>query len=99
MMEVTKENYEEVVNKLTIDLILRNGKLKERLERREWMTKTEVDIYNNEMNYDLMMNLMEYTKVNNIEIFEKGSTYFNYFDQYLTLEETLALLKNRGKKL
>ncbi len=52
---VTDENYEEIVNKLTIELILRNGKLEERLEKRLWMTKTEFMNYFGSMDMDSLM--------------------------------------------
>ena len=56
MVIVTAENYEEIVNKLTLEFIKVNGKLVERLEKREWMTKTEFNNYFD--NFDLDSNYM-----------------------------------------
>ena len=95
---VTAENYEELVNKLTIDFIVRNGVLQERLEKRQWMTKTEHIKYINEFDWDTMESLLPYMDKNKIVRFVEGSTYWNYFDQYLTNSELLMLLKNRGEK-
>ena len=95
---VTADNYEEIVNKLTIDFIVRNGRLQERLEKREWMTQTEYFKYINEIDMDTMESLLPYIEKNKINMFEKGSTYWNYFDQYLTNSELLLLLTNKGKK-
>ena len=97
-VKITAENYEEIVNKLTLDLILRNGKLEERLEKREWLTNTEFLNYFNDMDVDSIMALEPYAKKNEIERFEIGSTYMNLFDQYAKLIMSLMLLKNKGKK-
>ena len=95
---ITAENYEEIVNKLTIDFIIRNGTLQERVDKREWMTNTEFFNYFNDVDLDSMESLQPYVDKNKINRFEKGSTYMNFFDQYIKLMELLALLKNRGKK-
>jgi len=97
-VKVTAENYEEIVNKLTIDLIVKNGSLQERLEKREWMTQTELMNYFEQIDMDSMESLQPYLDKNKIDRFEKGSTYLNLFDQYTKLLELVMLLKNRGKK-
>ena len=95
---VTAENYEAIVNKLTIDFLLKNGRLQERLEKREWMSNTEYFNYFNQLDLDSFEALQPYVDKNKIDRFEKGSTYMNFFDQYVRLLELLSLLKNRGKK-
>ena len=97
-VKVTAENYEEIVNKLTIDLIVKNGSLQERLEKREWMTQTELMNYFEKIDMDSMESLQLYVDKNKIDRFEVGSTYLNLFDQYTKILELVMLLKNRGKK-
>ena len=94
---VTAENYEEIVNKLTIDFIIRNGRLQERLEKREWMGNTEYFNTFNSVDIDSMESVQTYVDKDTNKI-EKGSTYINFLDQYIKFMELLTLLKNKGKK-
>ncbi|MEI6821604.1 MAG: hypothetical protein WCL51_06690 [Bacteroidota bacterium] len=95
---ITAENYEEIVNKLTIDFIVKNGRLQEKLEKRDWMSQYEFINYFEKVDMDSMEGLQKYIEKNKIDRFEKGSTYLNLFDQYGKMLEVLMLLKDRGKK-
>ena len=94
---ITLENYEQIINKYTVDIIIKNGILRERKSLRKWMSQKEYD------NYVLMLDLkkyqilVEFLASNDLTNMDKGSTIDNL---YTLLEENCDLaifLKRKGK--
>ena len=95
-MKVTEENVEEIINKLTIDFILENGILRERLEKRDWMTKTDMIIYMEKMDMESMSGIFALIDKLDPNAMDDGSTLKNMLDQFKDYMEKLNRLSNRG---
>ncbi len=77
-MEITHDNFEEVVNKFTVELILDNGSLKERLGEKQWISKREALKGFSRTKLNRLEQLIIFRETNNLGEIEKGSTYDNY---------------------
>ena len=94
---ITLDNIEAIINKVTVELIIENGKLSERKRLKEWMQVKEFKRYTLSMDIQLINNLMCFLKENNLDNYKDGTTARNMMNQ---LGENMGLvhfLYKRGK--
>ena len=80
-MEITLDNFEALVNAITVELIIENGKLMERKRLKEWMQVKEFKRYSFSLNIQLINELMDFMDLHNLGKFEDGTTPRNMMDQ------------------
>ncbi len=96
-MKITLENFETVVNDLTVKMMMENVKLKTRLETRKWMTKTEYMSYAMDLDIKSLNDIMDFMKLNDLGEFEEGTTPRNMMEQMGETMRLTHLLLKRGK--
>ena len=96
-MEINLENIEEIINKVTVELIIENGILSERKRLKEWMQVKEFKRYSLSMNIQLINDLMDFLKENNLDNYKDGTTARNMMEELGKNMGLVHFLYKRGK--
>ena len=79
-MDITLENYETIINSITIVFIIENGKLLARKKAKEWMQKKEYIRYCTIMDIQSVNEMMNFLKKHNLTEYEEGTTARNMME-------------------
>ena len=96
-IEITLDNIEAIINKVTVKLIIENGILSERKRLKEWMQVKEFKRYSNSLNIQLINDLMDFIKMHNLSQYEDGTTARNMMEQLRANFGLITFLYKRGK--
>jgi len=97
-MKITRINFEETVNRITIEYVIEIGKIKERIEKCDWMSKEEIKDCFPFVDFKLMHEIVEFVKVHKKGNFNKGTTQGNMIDQFTEFMRLAKLLRYRGEE-
>jgi hypothetical protein len=95
-IEITHENFEELVHKVTILFIFENGKLRERLANKKWMSRDEGLRYVDSFKDMTLPNLINFMGENNLFGTEGGSTQVNMLSEFAQWTKLWSKLMNKG---
>ena len=98
-MEINHTNVEVEINKMTTSLIMINYKLKERIEKKQWIDVIAAIEEEGLFDFDIghFNEIEAYLKKDGLSEYPKGSTAANMLDQAFQFFENLAILNFKGK--
>ena len=97
-MKITHSNFEDTVNRITLEYIFENGKIKERIEKCEWMSKEELKDCFPFVDFEILNEIVEFVKVHKNGNFSKGTTQGNMIDQFNEFMRLAKFLRYRGEE-
>ncbi len=91
-MKLTHENFESIINAITVEMILANANFTDRLHKSQKMGDAESKETFLHINFDIQKAIIEFMHENNMDKYEEGTTTRNMMLQFGQYLKSLGML-------